>query len=158
MGVEVLVIGNGGLYPLDSLAQQAAELKTALANCKVRLFKSALPAVNIFTPLSAIDAQQADYSGYTANGVTVTAAGDPYIDLETNSVMVALPSVQFNFATPEEGDPVTNQIGGAYVVDSGGKLRGVQRFETARNMAGDLNSIVVSLSFRVANPAIPEEE
>ncbi|MBN9118700.1 MAG: hypothetical protein J0I06_06010 [Planctomycetes bacterium] len=151
MGVEVLVIGDDGIRPLEALAAEASALQTALANCKVRLFQSTLSGPSEFTNLAALDAAEATFSGYTTGGVTVTAAGEPYIDLEASNMLVPLPSVQFNFLTPEEGDPVTNTIGGAYVVDSAGKLRGVQKFSSNRVMSGDLNSIQVAISFRVKN-------
>lgn len=152
MGVKTLVIGNGGIRPLEALFQEGVELKAALANCKLRMFKAGVGTINEMTNLAALNAVECDYSGYTAGGVTVVAAGDPHIEEGGEAVLVTLPSSQFNFVTPEEDPPVTNTVGGAYVVDAAGKLRGAQKFDAPVNMASDLNSVVVSISFLIRNP------
>lgn len=148
--VQTVIIPDAEALAREALMALGVNLKTALANCKVALYKSSIPSTGPGSTAATLAASEADYSGYTAGGVTVTAVGDPYLDADT--VIVTIPSQQFNFLTPEEDDPVTNNIGGAYVVDAAGKLRGVFPFSGSRPMLSDSNSIVVSLSIRLGTP------
>lgn len=135
-----------GVRPIVAKWADAGALKTALAACEVRLYVS--DEVDLPNPLTlaAMDALQANFSGYTAGGVEVAAAGDPYIG-NASEVLVTLPSVQFNCVP---GAPnVPNNVRGAYVVDSAGVLRGVFPFTSQQPMETIYDSIVVVLSFEV---------
>lgn len=146
MGVQNVQVPENGARPRVAMFADAAALKTELALCEVRLFKETELVISPTLTVAALDAVEADYSGYTTGGVTVTAAGDPYLG-NAGEVLVSLPSVQFNHvpAVPN----VENEIRGAYVVDAAGVLRGVVVFEENQTMAGLLNSVVASITFRV---------
>lgn len=146
MGVQVVVVPDDGVKSLETLMQEGAELKTALAGCELRLYKAGVVGPTFATSLAVLDENEADYDGYTAGGVTVAAVGDPYEAGATGGVLVTVPSVQFNYVDAG-GDP--NEIGGAYLVDANGKLRGVAEFAEPVTMANNSNSIVVSMSFRL---------
>lgn len=144
--IQARTVPTDGIRPFAARWADAAALKTALAECEVRLFQATELAITDGVTVAALDAVEADYSGYTTGGVTVTAAGDPYADGD-GRVFVTLPSVQFN-DTP--GSPnVENTIRGAYVVDAAGVLRGVVEFEETVLMSNAYSSIVASITFEV---------
>lgn len=135
-----------GFRPLEAKWADAAALKTALASCEVRLFVT--NEVDLPNPLTraAMDELEATYSGYTAGGVTVTAAGDPYLDAN-GDVCVTLPLVQFNQVP---GAPnVANVVRGAYVVDAANVLRGVFTFPAQVLMETIYDAIPVVATFKV---------
>lgn len=154
MVVQSRITPDNGVKPLESLMQEGAELKTALALCKVRLYQGAFPLLSI-TTLAELEAAEADFSGYPAGGIEVTAAGDPYIG-DNDSVFVTLPLVQFNHSV---GSPnVENEIGGAFVVDANDVLRGVVAFDSLQPMANNSHAIPVVVTFRVGQVPESDEE
>lgn len=104
-------------FPVAGCKESAAETQAALANSVLHLFKSSL-VPNPSTPLSEYTAAEADYANYTPK--TFAAWNDPILAPGTG-YMIGSPLVQFETDDPFTGDP--NTIGGAYLVDSGGKLR-----------------------------------
>ena len=104
-------------FPLEGCQASAAAMQTALAAGELHLYKSSL-VPDPSTPLSAYTADEADYDTYAAEALTpwfnpILAPGTGY--------MIQSPEVQFEVGG---SDPTTpNVIGGAYLVDAGGKLR-----------------------------------
>lgn len=147
MSVQARTVPDDGVRPLVAKWADGVALKASLALCEVRLMKAEELTIGEVITVAELDAIEADYSGYTTGGVTVTAAGDPYLD-DDGVVCVTLPSVQFNH-TPAVPN-VTNMIRGAYVVDAAGVLRGVVEFTEPQVMAGAMNSIVANVTFKVA--------
>ena len=146
MSVKTGIIGATGVRPLAAMWADAVALKASLAACEIRLLKDSELVINVNTTLAELDAEQADYSGYTAGGVEVAAAGDPYLS-DDGDVLVTLPSVQFH---PVPGTPnVTNSVRGAYCVDSAGVLRGIMLFDEPQYMGTIYNSVVASMTFKV---------
>lgn len=143
------VIPDVGVRPRETLMTEAAALQTALALSKVRLFKSSFGIPNINTAVTDLEAAEADFSGYTAGGNTVTAFGQPYNDPESAGVLIVAPTTQFNFVDPDPDPAVTNEIGGFWIEDATGNLRGVVAFEDAVNMASNENSLPIVVGFRV---------
>jgi hypothetical protein len=146
MPVQEMNVPGSGARPFAAKWADAVALKTALAGCFVKLFKATELVIDDTITLAALDAIEADYSGYTGGGIEVAAAGDPYSDAD-NKVYVTLPSVQFNDVP---GTPnVENEIRGAYVEDAAGVLRGVVVFDTTIVMATAASSIVTIITFEV---------
>lgn len=145
MPLQSKVVPDEGVKPIETLMLEGAELKTALAGGKLRLFKAGT-ALDILTTTDNLVASEADYDGYTAGGVAVAAANDPYID-GIESVVVTLPLVQFNYT--DGADHVHNTIGGAFYCDAAGKVRGAFEFDTSVNMASNSDSIPVVMAFRL---------
>lgn len=96
-----------------------AELVQAeFVNSKLRLFKTGFaPLAN--TPRSAYLAQEADYSGYPAGGVTLAAWNDPILTAGSG-YQIGSPLSQFMFDSGE-GD-VGNVIGGGWLEDAAGNI------------------------------------
>lgn len=141
----VKVPGDGPRQRVAQLADAAA-VRTALAGGELRLFKFQESNISNEATVAGMDETEADYSGYTAGGVTIAAAGEPYVGPD-GGVYITLPSVQFNCVP---GAPnVANDIGGAYYVDAAGVLRGVAKFEAARHMETASHSIVVIMTIQV---------
>lgn len=146
MPVRSLVVPGNGPRPTEAKLADAAAVRTALAECLLRLFKASDGEIVPATTAADMDAFEADFSGYTAGGVEIATAGEPYVD-EDGKVYITLPSVQFNHSGG--GTPVVNEIGGAYVVDAAGKLRGAADFAAPVTMANASNSLVVTFTLEV---------
>lgn len=144
----LFTIPDDGEMQRESLLVEAAAVRAEYANLKVRLFKSSMPLITKFTTLADLDEHQCAFSGYTPDGNTIAAFGEPFADPDTTDVMLVAPTTQFNFVTPEEDPPVTEAVGGFYLVDSGGDLRGAVRFEEPVNMATDSNSLPIVVARR----------
>lgn len=153
MGLQAKTVPDVGRIILAGLMAMGAELKTALASSKMRLFKSEIVSLVGITK-ALLEASEADYDGYTPGGVTVTAFNDPFKD-DNGSVLVTSPVTQFNFV---DADPTeeTNIIGGAWLEDAAGIVRAVVLFDDAEPMETNDNSIPVVLSFRIGE--VPEVE
>lgn len=143
------IIPDVGVQPRVSLMVEAAALKTALALSKVRLFKDTFGIPNVNTTLALLDAHQADFSGYTAGGNTITAFGDPYADPDGSGVLLVAPTTQFNFLDPDPDPAVPNDIGGFYVVDAAGALRYAVAFEEAVTLGDNEQSLPIVVGVRI---------
>lgn len=110
-------------YPLEACQANALERQTALAGCEVRLYKSDLdPSPS--TPLTEFDANEADYDTYAA--ITIAAWNNPILAPGTG-YMIGSPLVQFAVGAAVPTTP--NLIGGCYIVDTGGVIRSVVKFD-----------------------------
>ena len=104
-------------FPLEGALQNATEMRSALANSVLHLFQSTL-VPDASTPLADYTAAEATFTNYSAQtfatwNAPILAPGTGY--------MIGSPLVQFS--TGASTPTTTNVIGGAYLVDSGGKLR-----------------------------------
>lgn len=143
------IIPDVGIKPRAALMQEGAELKTALAASKLRLFTDALGGLGVNTTLADLVAAEADFSGYTAGGNTIAAFGDPYADTNRPGVLIVAPTSQFNFTDPDPDPAVTNNIKGFFLVDSTGKLRGAVEFDQVVPMSTNDCSLPIVVAFRL---------
>jgi hypothetical protein len=128
------------ILPESGLLALAAAFKTLCVNCKLHLFKSTIADVGTGTTLAELAAAEADYSGYTAGGVTVAAMNDPYQETD-GSATVLSPLVQFNYDSAMGAVP--NTIGGFYVVTAAGDLLMAARFDTAVTLDDDNSGLPI---------------
>lgn len=108
----------GVFYPNAGCLAKATILQTALAGGKMHLFKDGfVPTVT--TTKAELDAQEADFDGYTAGGETVAAWLSPLLD-PAGGASIESGTVQFEWA--HDTDDVTNLIGGWYYTTAAGQL------------------------------------
>lgn len=151
MSVQSVTVPDAAGVPLEALLAEAVALQTTMAASKFRLYQGDDFIVGQSTTLAAMIAIEATYSGYPAGGLTIAGFGDPYLDDAGAGFLITAPSKQFNFVSADP--PVTNQIGGAFLVDSTNVLRGVFPFDALQNMSADTDAVVCVASIRTANPA-----
>lgn len=110
-------------YTNEATLTNAAEMQTALAASKVRLFKSTfVPTVS--TVKADLTGAEAAFTGYPAGGETITAFLDPVLDPAGGSSITA-PTVQFAVTGPVTA---TDIVGGFWLEDAAGKVRLVAQF------------------------------
>lgn len=147
MPIFNLVCPDDGVIPLESKVTLATELQTALINSKLRLFKGGTIVDTPLTTLAALESIECDFDGYPAGGITIAAFGDPIADAEGDTVLLPAPSKQFNWA--HVADDVANDVGGAFVVDATGNLRGLVKFPEPVTLDDPLDGISVQYTHRV---------
>lgn len=147
MNIKSGVAPDDGVVPLETKMVEAVALQTALAASKLCLFKAGVIALTAITTKELMDSEECDFDGYTPGGVTIAAFGEPFADENGESVLLVAPSKQFNYV--DGVDHVSNEVGGAYLVDAGGKLRGVIEFDAPVTLNNDNASLVVLFSRRV---------
>jgi len=135
-----------GVNPLESKVAEALALQTALVNSKLRLFKAGTIAVIDGVTKALLEANECDFDGYTAGGLTIAAWGDPYVDNVEGDVLLSAPSKQFNYV---DAAAVSNEVGGWFLVDAAGNLRGVAEFDEPITMDDDLDAIVLVITRRI---------
>lgn len=101
------------IYTRQAAVAKANVIKTTLALSKMRLFKSTLSA-NVNTTKDQLVAAEADFSGYTAGGYTLTAWTGPVNNPGSGSIITS-PAINPAFAAPAEDPPVGNSLGGWWV-------------------------------------------
>jgi hypothetical protein len=130
--------------PLVGALNLAAQIQTYLAASKLRLFTAGFtPGPNdTITDLAGVEAT---YSGYTAGGIALTAWLAPALDPVGGS-SISSPQVQFAYVPPMSS-PVSNSIGGWFLVDSTGALVADGLFDNPLPMgvAGDAIPISIKL-------------
>lgn len=126
--------------PKQGLMQDAADWQAELAGAKVRLFKDGEITLTAGTTLAELNAAEADYDGYTALGIEITAFNDP-IAIAGNRVAVVGETVQFNYV--DGVGHVANDIAGWYLVDTNGVLRGAGMLPDVVTLAGNTDGIAV---------------
>lgn len=102
-------------YPNSGALAVAGLVRTALALSELRLFKSDFTP-SISSTLAAFQAAQADYTGYVADGVAITAFFAALLN-PAGGASIDSPTVQFAAASPYT---VGNVVGGWYLVDAAG--------------------------------------
>lgn len=106
--------------PLAGATFLAALDKAALAASKLHLFTTNYtPTPN--DTLTALEAIEATFSGYTAGGYALSAFTGPFYG-NNGGVIIISPQISVAFITPGEGDPVDNVVTGWFLVDSTGNL------------------------------------
>lgn len=130
--------------PLVGALVLAAQYQSYLAASKLRLFTAGYtPGPNdTITDLAGVEAT---YSGYTAGGIALTTWLAPALD-PTGGASISSPQVQFAYVPPMSG-PVSNSIGGWFLVDTTGNLIADGLFDSPLPMgiAGDAIPISVKL-------------
>lgn len=107
----------------EACMTQAAELQTALAASKVRLFKSTfVPTVS--TTKTELVANEALFTGYPAGGAAIAAWNAPLLD-PAGGASITAPTVQFAVTGPVVD---TDLVGGFWVEDAAGDVRLVGQF------------------------------
>lgn len=144
------ILPDVGIVTTESLMTEAAELQAALAASTVVLFKDSMPAITGETTAAVVLANECDFDGYTPGGNTITAFGDPFEDPDGDGVLIVAPTTQFNYETPEVGDPVTNLVKGFALLDADGNLRGVRVYDDVIPMEDDSDSIPVVIARRIS--------
>lgn len=123
---------------------KAGVLKTALAASKLRLYKNALvPDVN--TTKAMFEANEADYDGYTAGGVTVTAFLGPGLNPGGGADIIS--PVNY-FAWTHDTDDVGNMIGGWWLELAAGAVYAYTNYPSPIGMAkaGDVIPQVIQFT------------
>lgn len=125
-------------YPLVGCVAKATIDQTELAASKLRLFQSSFsPTINTVLADLTDPAVECDYDGYTAGGETITAFNDAGLD-PAGGAAISSPLVQFN-SVPTGPPPVTNLVGGWFLVTSGGDLWAIGTLTNPAPMGGDGN-------------------
>lgn len=125
-------------YPNAGALFIAGKVRTALANCKLRLFKDGMGIV-VGPSLTAaqLAAAEADYDGYAA--ITVAAMTAPLLN-PLGGASISTGSQQFAIAAPYA---VTNVIGGGWLEDSTGALVMAWSYGEAKPLVGAGDGIPV---------------
>lgn len=105
-------------YTKESAITKADATQTVVALTKLRLFKNSfVPTVD--SVKADFVAAEADYDGYTAGGLTVTAFGDPFFDPAGGASII---SPLKTFAYVDGVGHVGNMIGGWWLDLAAGDL------------------------------------
>lgn len=137
---------EGSVVPRAGLMQDAADWQGEMAASKLRLFKDETITLGSQTTLAELVAAEASYDGYVAGGIAIAAFLDPLYESGVGAV-VHSPLVQFNYVDAG-GDPDT--IGGWFLVDAAGKLRGCGALKEPATMGtnDDAVAVVVARVFK----------
>lgn len=107
----------------------ALAAQTELAGSFVRLYQSTLTP-NENTVVADFISNEADFDGYPAGGIEVTAFADPILD-PAGGYSIGSPAIQFE-TDPAEATP--NLIGGWWIETAGGDLYGYGAYGDAQPM------------------------
>lgn len=116
---------------------EAAAAKTRLANAVLHLFKSGF----VPTPTSTLAdflAQEADYDGYAA--LTIATWADPVLAGAAYGIYAPTQTFRWSHVSADVG----NQIGGAFLVTSGGDLYQYTVFDPTRPIMGPDQAIITT--------------
>lgn len=131
------------LYPAVSCLAQATAIQSLLAGCKARLFKAGfIPSFG--TTLAEIVAQETNFSGYPAGGITITSFLDPVLAPGQGSAIMS-PTVQFARDGTLPG--VNDLVGGWFVVTSANVLWSCGTFPQAISFAVPGQGVPLIFSF-----------
>jgi len=123
----------------------AAEKQAALALSKVRLFNQAFVPTPATTK-AELEAAEADYTGYTAGGETITAWLAPLLD-PAGGASITAPTVQFDVTGPVVD---TDVVGGFWLEDASGDVRLVGTFAAPIPM--ELVGQGIPLNLKIVEP------
>lgn len=115
------------IYTRQAANTKASAIKTALALSKLRLIQAILTP-NVNTTKAAMVAAEADFSGYTAGGYTLTAWVGPVNNVGSGAIITP-PAISPVFVDPDPDPVVSNSIGGWWVEDAAGNVRLVGTFD-----------------------------
>lgn len=140
----------GLLNTKEGAVNLAALVQGNLALCKVRLYQSS------FTPTSTSSkadfvAAEANFSGYPAGGIAMTAWLDPGFN-PNGGASIQSPAIQFALATATPIVP--NEIGGMWIETAAGDFWNYGALDNPKSMAvvGDILPIDATLVYGL-NPA-----
>jgi hypothetical protein len=134
-------------YPNAATKFIAGLLQTELALAKVRLYQFGEITPSIATTRAQLVAAEADYTGYTAGGIELTA----FFNALANPIgghSIDSPKVQFAPASPFT---VGNTVGGFWVETAAGDLITVGTFPNAVSMSAEGNGFPLSVSLIFPN-------
>lgn len=126
-------MADSQLYTNGAALAKAADIKTALALSKLRLFTDALIPTR-HTTVAELEAAECTYDGYPAGGFTLTAWTGPTIDPNGGAVLTS-PLINPAYG-PAEDPPMSNDVGGWWVEDAAGNVRVLGRYDPPRPMGG----------------------
>lgn len=126
-------------YPNSGALWLAGKVKTALVNCKVRLFKDGMGIV-VGPALVVADliAAEADYDGYAA--ITVAATSAPLLN-PLGGASISTGEQQFQIDAPYA---TPNVIGGGWLEDSTGALVMAWSYGEPKSLVGAGDGIPVT--------------
>lgn len=132
-------------YANQGLEDVVSAVGTALANGKIRLFKSGF-SPNITTTVADLEEHEANYTGYAAGGLDVVGWAGPFLAPEGG---MAIQTVSFTFST---GAPVTtpNLIAGYWIETEGGNVVVIAEFAEPQPMQTPLQ--LISIQARLVFP------
>lgn len=108
------------LFTQQAATRKATIIQGGLANSKLRLVKNPI-TINQFTTKETLEANEADFDGYTEGGYTLTAWIAPNNDPGGGAVITS-PLTNIAFGTPSD-PPVGNTLYGWWIEDSTGAVR-----------------------------------
>ena len=137
------------LYTNAAALELADVVRTSLAASKVRLFKENLN-VSILTTLAELEAAVCDFSNYA--DITLTNWLAVYFD-PAGGATVPSGSLQWNWAPPGSGDPVSNDVYGFWVQDADDNVRAVGKFDNAIPMEEVGNAVPLTIGLNYGKNA-----
>lgn len=146
MPIVSQIFPDVGEVTIAAKVVEAIALQTALAASKLRLFKAGVIALTPDATKALLEANECDFDGYPAGGIELATWGDPLVDAGANSVLLAAPSKQFNYV---DAAAVANDVGGWFLVDAAGNLRGCAEFDEPVTMDDNLDAIVLQITRRI---------
>lgn len=128
-------------YPNAGALVLAEEAQALLAASMLRLFKSTI-IPNVSTTLAELEADEADFTGYAAGGIEITAFFDPVL-YPLGGASISAPTVQF-----QTDDPTTvgNVIGGWWLETAGGNLFAIGTFPNGQPMQAPNQGLPLNLT------------
>lgn len=138
------------VYPTAAQLALAAPIFDEFDLCVVRLWKAGQLNPIVDTTLAECTAAECNFSGYPADGLTVTALQAPFTTLE-GGIQANTGLLQF---TSTAANPfVENMVGGFYVVSSGGLLLLVGTLDTAVPIGGPNQAVPINVGQVFFRPA-----
>lgn len=134
-------------FPNASTLYIAGLVQTDLALSKLRLFQDGEIEPSIATTRAELVTAEADYTGYTAGGETLTAWFAP-LNNPLGGSSIDSPKVQFDTETPYT---VSNNVGGFWVENATGDLIVIGVFDAPVPMSGAGAGFPLSVSLIFPN-------
>ena len=129
-------------YPNVGCLWLAGNVQTDLANSVLHLYKSSL-SPTVSTILSELTAAECDYDGYSAK--TITAWLNEILN-PAGGASTQAPTQQFEYV--DGVSHTANNVGGWYLVTSGGSLVAIGTFTEPIPMAANGNGIPLDILLR----------
>jgi len=130
----------GVFYPNAGALENASIKQAALAGGSLRLYKDGFNP-EVTTTLAELEAEECDFTGYPAGGITVAAWLNPYLS-PAGGAAIESGTQMFEWAT---GSPdVGNLVGGWFYETAGGMLI-VGTFPVATPMEGPGQAIPLNI-------------
>lgn len=135
--------------PRSGAIELATNVQTVLAASKLRLWVAGF-APTVTTTKAEFVAEEADFSGYPAGGITITAFADPILDPNGGaSINGGVQQFVVVTATPI----VPNSIGGWWLEDSAGVVWYFGALDSPKNMQVVGDGLPLSITLGYGQPA-----